>query len=60
MEGFDNLPAPVRSAINFAGFEFAPRFAERLLGRGASPERAAEIISEIDLRILRKREGGAA
>ncbi|MDO5895104.1 hypothetical protein [Agrobacterium sp. Azo12] len=60
MERFDRLPAQVRSAINFAGFEFAVRFAERLLGRGASPDVAAKIIRETDLRLTMKRQGGAA
>lgn len=60
MEAFDNLPAPVRAALNFAGSEIPTRMAVRLLGRGASPERAAEIIRDTDLRLLRKRQGGAA
>jgi len=55
---FDDLPSEVRIAINFAGFEFTPRLAEKLLGRGASPARAAEIIREADQRLMRK--GGAA
>lgn len=58
MELFDVLPAPIRAAINDAGFEFAPRFAFRLLGCGVSVERAAEIIRETDVRLMRK--GGAA
>lgn len=58
MELFDALPAPIRTAINDAGFEFAPRFAVLLLGRGVSVERAAEIIRETDVRLMRK--GGAA
>ncbi|MEW9523877.1 hypothetical protein MRBLRH8O_001691 [Agrobacterium radiobacter] len=58
MELFDALPAPIRTAINDAGFEFAPRFAARLLRRGVSVERAAEIIRETDMRLMRK--GGVA
>lgn len=58
MELFDALPPQIRTAINDAGFEFAPRFAVRLLGRGVSVERAAEIIREADVRLMRK--GGAA
>ncbi len=58
MEMFDALPAPIRSAIACASFEFVPRFAAKLLARGVSVERAAEIIRETDLRLMRK--GGAA
>lgn len=58
MELFDTLPAQIRTAINDAGFEFAPRYAAKLLARGVSVDRAAEIIRETDLRLMRK--GGAA
>ncbi len=58
MELFDTLPAPIRTAINDAGFEFAPRYAAKLLARGVSAERTAEIIRETDVRLMRK--GGAA
>ncbi|WP_153366978.1 hypothetical protein [Agrobacterium rosae] len=57
MEIFDSLPPSVRRAIAFASFEFAPRFAVKLLGRGVSAERAAQIIRDTDLRLARK--GGA-
>ncbi|WMW56448.1 hypothetical protein RE411_04490 [Agrobacterium pusense] len=58
MELFDALSPQIRTAINDAGFEFAPRFAVRILGRGVSVERAAEIIRETDVRLMRK--GGVA
>ncbi len=58
MELFDALPPTVRQAIASADFEFVPRFAVRLMARGISAERAAEIIRETDLRLMRK--GGAA
>ncbi|MGV1900723.1 hypothetical protein ACQZ6V_10580 [Agrobacterium sp. 22-3674b3] len=58
MELFDALPPTVRQAIAGADFEFVPRFAVRLLARGVSAERAAEIIRETDVRLMRK--GGAA
>lgn len=58
MELFDTLPAPIRTAINDAGFEFAPRYAAKLLARGIPVERAAEIIREADLRLMRR--GGVA
>lgn len=54
MDAFDALPSIVRNAIAAAGFEFVPRFAARLLGRGISPERAAEIIRDTDRRLMRK------
>lgn len=55
MEIFDTLPPVVRRAIACAGFEFAPRFAVKLLGRGVTAERAAQIIHDTDLRISSKR-----
>ncbi|CVI22695.1 conserved hypothetical protein [Agrobacterium fabacearum CFBP 5771] len=58
MELFDALPPTVRQAIAGAEFEFVPRFAARLLARGVSAERAAEIIRETDVRLMRK--GGTA
>lgn len=58
MARFDALPVVVRSAINYAAFEFHPRIAERMLRRGVSPDRCAELLSQIDKRLMRK--GGAA
>jgi hypothetical protein len=58
MARFDALPTVVRSAINYAAFEFHPRIAERMLRRGVSPDRYAELLSQIDKRLMRK--GGAA
>lgn len=58
MARFDALPPVVRSAINNAAFEFHPRVAERILRRGVSPDRCAELLSQIDKRLMRK--GGVA
>ncbi len=55
MEIFDTLPPIVRRAIACADFEFAPRFAEKVLGRGVTAERTAQIIHDTDLRISMKR-----
>jgi hypothetical protein len=58
MDVFDALPLPVRRALASACIPFLPTIAAKMLARGISAERAAELIREVDQRLVRKRIAG--
>lgn len=58
MEGFDSLPAPVRTALCYASFPFAVAVAAKALKRGRTAEGVVDTLAKLDQR--KGWKGGAA